>query len=171
VKHLKDTSHMEPIEQSTIDSNKQEESNSEALFTPPLHIQRRALILSILLDFSISSVFDIGCSDGTLLSILLNGSQFLRVAGLDIDPIACNEATAACKPTIYDLENLKRRPCVAEIYQGSVTDVDERLLGYECITAIEVIEHLHPEELNAFPGTVFGGYRPKIVIVRYLGSG
>jgi 2-polyprenyl-3-methyl-5-hydroxy-6-metoxy-1,4-benzoquinol methylase len=38
-------------------------------------------------------------------------------------------------------------------------------MGYECITAIEVIEHLHPEELKAFPKTVFGKYRPKLVII------
>jgi hypothetical protein len=109
--------------QNSNDPTPPEETKSEALFTPALHIQRRALILSILSDFTISTVFDIGCSDGVLLSILLNGSQFLRVAGLDIDPTACIESAAACQPTLYDLDNLKRQPCSAEIYQGGVLGV------------------------------------------------
>jgi 2-polyprenyl-3-methyl-5-hydroxy-6-metoxy-1,4-benzoquinol methylase len=107
------------FQQTSSEPAQQEELKAEAIFTPALHIQRRALILSILTDFSISSVFDIGCSDGVLLSILMNGSQFLRVAGLDIDRNACIKSAAACKPTLYDLDNLKRQPCICEIYQGS----------------------------------------------------
>lgn len=52
----------------------------EAAFDPPLWIQRRAMVLGILDDFGVHSVLDLGCSEGSLLQVLLKGDQFTRVA-------------------------------------------------------------------------------------------
>jgi hypothetical protein len=42
---------------------------------------------------------------------------------------------------------------------------DERLIGWDAATAIEVIEHLDPYRLDAFASGVFGFAKPSSVVV------
>src|SRR5918999_886154 len=48
---------------------------------------------------------------------------------------------------------------------GLVTWRDPAFLGHDAITAVEVIEHLEPPQLNAFAAVVFGHGRPRIVVL------
>jgi hypothetical protein len=52
-----------------------------------------------------------------------------------------------------------------KLVHGSLTYSDERLVGWEAATSIEVIEHLDPYRLDSFGQCVFGRARPTAVIV------
>ena len=51
------------------------------------------------------------------------------------------------------------------VYCGSVAHFDTRLSACNAVTAVELIEHLMPHELEAFPRTVFGSIKPDIAVV------
>ncbi|KAJ3045841.1 Small RNA 2'-O-methyltransferase [Rhizophlyctis rosea] len=174
----------------STDSNtpKEDEENTTPLFNPPLWRQRRAMVSQILKKHRVESVstdqsrhlsqatthplpsphikvLDFGCGQGALLEILLNDTSFSRLAGVDIDP-ACVESTAmACQPNEYDKRFLRELPVECSIYQGSVAEADSRLCGFDAIASAEVVEHLDPPVLEAFPETTLGIYRPRVMVV------
>jgi 2-polyprenyl-3-methyl-5-hydroxy-6-metoxy-1,4-benzoquinol methylase len=99
------------------------------------------------------------------LEVLLNDTSFSLLAGLDIDSMALDICYQNCSPNQMDYQFLRELPVNLYLYSGSVEEADERLVDFECITMLEVIEHLHPNELDKFPYTVFGAYQPKLVII------
>uniref|UniRef100_A0A3P8X055 Small RNA 2'-O-methyltransferase n=1 Tax=Cynoglossus semilaevis TaxID=244447 RepID=A0A3P8X055_CYNSE len=52
-----------------------------------------------------------------------------------------------------------------ELYQGSVTQRDARLRGFDLVTSIELIEHLTPDDVQCFSEVVFGFMNPAAVII------
>ncbi|KAJ3129288.1 Small RNA 2'-O-methyltransferase [Nowakowskiella sp. JEL0407] len=114
-------------------------------------------------------VFDVGCGEGSLISILLNSSAFTKLHGLDILESELQVAVENCTPTMYDYRFLREKSIDVSFYQGgyfrSVDDVDDRFYGFDAITSLEVIEHLPALTLSNFPKTVFGTYKPRIVIL------
>ncbi|KNC99534.1 uncharacterized protein SPPG_04924 [Spizellomyces punctatus DAOM BR117] len=135
------------------------------LFSPPLWIQRRALVSHILKNNGVQSVLDLGCGEGALLEILLNDPTFSKLAGVDIDGESLRYASVNCAPTDYDRQYLRELPVEFNLYEGSVDQLDKSLTGFDAITSVEVIEHLDPPVLAAFPAVTLGGYRPRIMVV------
>ncbi|MEE6513765.1 hypothetical protein FKM82_021566 [Ascaphus truei] len=58
-----------------------------------------------------------------------------------------------------------KRSLTVCLYQGSVTEKDPALLGFELITCIELVEHLEEAELKTFPDTVLGFMAPGMVVI------
>ncbi|XP_069376472.1 small RNA 2'-O-methyltransferase isoform X2 [Paralichthys olivaceus] len=56
-------------------------------------------------------------------------------------------------------------PLCVELYQGSVTEKDARLRGFDLVTSIELIEHLTLADVERFSEVVFGYMTPVAVIV------
>ncbi|KAJ3395352.1 Small RNA 2'-O-methyltransferase [Lobulomyces angularis] len=154
---------------------------TKQLFDPPLWMQRRTLALLILKDFNIKTVIDAGCGEGAMLEVLKNGF-FDKIAGFDIgiegvemdltfcilDDGCIELAKLASQPNEYDLRFLRESKATVDIYKGSVSEIDERLLNYDGIVSLEVIEHLCPNELLLFPKVTLGelcAYNPKVMIV------
>lgn len=112
--------------------------SSDSSFHPSLWLQRRAMALLILKDFGIERVLDLGCGEGALLQVLLNG-QFSKLAGLDVDAQCLAEAAINCRPSRHDLTYLRDSPCRLDLYLGSLAHgVDQRCLGFQAIAALEV---------------------------------
>ncbi|KAJ3297313.1 Small RNA 2'-O-methyltransferase [Borealophlyctis nickersoniae] len=157
------------------------------LFSPPLWRQRRALISKILKENDVHSVraeilkqtadpcsfspvkyekvLDLGCGEGALLEILLNDTTFTRVAGVDVDEDAIQLAEQNCQPNDHDRRFLRETPVECKLFQGSVADADCRFVDFDAITSVEVVEHLDPPVLDAFPATTLGTYQPRLMIV------
>ncbi|XP_054910958.1 small RNA 2'-O-methyltransferase isoform X2 [Poeciliopsis prolifica] len=66
-------------------------------------------------------------------------------------------STDYLQPTFHQLR--------IDLYQGSVTQRDARLRGFDLVTNIELIEHLTLPDLERFSSVVFGYMRPASVIV------
>nr|CAG8447432.1 4008_t:CDS:2 [Entrophospora candida] len=135
------------------------------VFDPPLWRQRRATVNDELLKNNITSVFDFGCGEGSLLSFLVqpdDETPITRLAGLDIDENILDAAIENCLPWEQDIEFLRITPLTIDLYRGSIDVADERLIGFE---ALVCMEHVDPPVLDKFFDVVFGTYKPKLVIV------
>ncbi|CAO3566898.1 unnamed protein product [Mortierella alpina] len=146
------------------------EQAEEATFFPPLWQQRRTLARRILEENHATSVIDFGCGEAALTSVLVSESMgdfpITRLAGVDISKDRLELAANDCQPQEFELgQNLRVNNLIIELYQGSVAESDSRLMGYDALACLEVVEHLDPEVLEKFWSVVLGVYKPKVVIV------
>ncbi|KAF9945678.1 Small RNA 2'-O-methyltransferase [Mortierella alpina] len=89
-----------------------------------------------------------------------------RLAGVDISQDRLELAANDCHPQEFELgQNVRVNNLTIELYQGSVAESDSRLMGYDALACLEVVEHLDPEVLEKFWSVVLGVYKPKVVIV------
>ncbi|KAF9571640.1 Small RNA 2'-O-methyltransferase [Mortierella alpina] len=147
-----------------------DERAEEATFFPPLWQQRRTLARRILEENHATSVIDFGCGEAALTSILVSESMgdypITRLAGVDISQDRLELAANDCQPQEFELgQNLRVNNLTIELYQGSVAEPDGRLMGYDALACLEVVEHLDPDVLEKFWSVVLGSYKPKLVIV------
>jgi len=65
------------------------------------------------------------------------------------------------------LKEHMRRFYPLDVYHmaGSIGEKDDRLKNIDAVVAIELIEHLYPHTLEAFPEVVFGHMKPKLIII------
>ncbi|MDR1546497.1 MAG: 3' terminal RNA ribose 2'-O-methyltransferase Hen1 [Deltaproteobacteria bacterium] len=121
--------------------------------------RRMAAILAALARSGASSVIDLGCGEGRLLSRLARAKEFQRVAGLDVS-LKTLERAQKRLTRIF-----RRLPDKVTLLHGSVVYLDERLRGYDAAVCQEVVEHLEPHRLPVFAQILFGEMRPKTVAV------
>ncbi|KAF9343352.1 Small RNA 2'-O-methyltransferase [Mortierella sp. AD094] len=146
------------------------ENSQEASFFPALWQQRRNLAFRVIGESQATSVIDYGCGEGALLSFLIwettGDYPITRLAGVDIIHERLKMAEDACQPQDFELgTNLRVNDLSIELYRGSVAEADQRLLGYDALACLEVVEHLDPEVLEKFWSVVLGTLKPKLVIV------
>ncbi|XP_019763943.2 uncharacterized protein LOC109540160 isoform X1 [Dendroctonus ponderosae] len=136
-------------------------------FDPPVYRQRYWKIYEILvqenLRNNVKKLVDFGCGEFSLFSYIkrLNVEEMVFV---DIDEALMVRNIDRLEPFIVD--RLKRRssPLVVTALRGSAADPDYRLRKTDVVTAIEIIEHLYPDTLDALPYNVFQFVRPKLAI-------
>jgi len=141
----------------------------EVLFNPPLYIQRYQFVLDTLKEeekkAAIKSFADLGASEGGFLKYFRHKSGTEAVYGVDIDRSVLQRSAAFLKPLIADYLDRREDPLTIELLCGSIADQDSRLYRVDGVSAIELIEHLHPAELAAFPKTVFGYMQPQVAVI------
>lgn len=129
----------------------------------PMSLSARRVeeVLKALHDSNASSVVDLGCGEGKLLSALLKERSFTRLAGVDVSIRALEIA--------QERLHLDRLPAPVrdrlQLLHGALTYRDKRLEGFDAAAVVEVIEHLDPARLSAFERVLFEFARPKTVIV------
>jgi 3' terminal RNA ribose 2'-O-methyltransferase Hen1 len=137
----------------------EEETAEEGEKSLPLHRIRIAAVTEALADAS--SVLDLGCGSGKLLTALLADARFTRIAGVDVSSRALDMAEKA-----LHLDRMpERKRQRLQLFQGSVVYRDKRFAGYDAAVLMEVIEHLDPGRLPAMERVVFGEARPRTVVV------
>ena len=119
-------------------TKKRLEEKIECKFDPHLWLQRRAFVVNFLLDNSINTVFDFGCGEGSLIQVLINNCEFSKIAGVDVDPDELFTALKNCSPNAQDFLELRERPLNLQLFLGSIDVEDDRCLGWDAITLIEV---------------------------------
>lgn len=125
----------------------------------PLHEQRLAAVLAVLLASELDSVMDLGCGSGTLLTQLLRQPRFSRILGIDASSVALEVARRELLGRRADTEGRLK------LVHGSYTEPEPALRGYRAATLVETIEHLDPGRLSRLEHTVFAGYAPELVLV------
>lgn len=127
----------------------------------PLVQQRKSAVLAALSDVGAHRIIDLGCGEGALLRELLSDPRFTEIVGVDVSARELDRAARRL--------NLERLPdsqrARISLLQSSATYRDARLVGYDAMVLMEVIEHLDVERLPALERSIFGHARPGAVVV------
>ncbi|XP_043859466.1 small RNA 2'-O-methyltransferase [Dromiciops gliroides] len=115
--------------------------------------------------FDFRFVADLGCANCKLLWRLKYHESIEVLAGLDIDENVLTRNIYRLHTGAGDYLDPRERPLTITLYHGSVVEKDPRLLGFDLITCIELIEHLEAKELAQFPEVIFGFFSPTTVII------
>jgi 3' terminal RNA ribose 2'-O-methyltransferase Hen1 len=129
----------------------------------PLNLNQRRLrtVVETLRELGASRVADLGCGEGHLIELLMADASFTAILGMDVS-VRALERAARNLHTDQIAPNQRER---LTLLHGSLTYRDDRLRGCDAATAVEVIEHLDPDRLDAFSAAVFGHARPGAVIL------
>jgi 3' terminal RNA ribose 2'-O-methyltransferase Hen1 len=153
-----ETNEPETPVQSGTKSSEREKTLEAGLSLNELRIQS---VVNEVKRLSPSSVVDLGCGEGKLLSALLKERGISRLVGLDVSMKSLDYASERLK--------LDRLPTVVrskiELLHGSLTYRDKRLSNFDVATVIEVIEHLDQARLSAFERVLFEFAKPMAIIV------
>jgi len=127
----------------------------------PLMVLRKEAVVAALKAQGASRVVDLGCGEGALLQVLLPDPSFRAVLGVDVSHRALDAAERRL--------HLDRMPDTQrarlQLLQSSVTYRDDRLVGFDAVVLMEVIEHVDPDRLPALERAVFAHARPTSVVV------
>uniref|UniRef100_A0A3P9QGI9 Small RNA 2'-O-methyltransferase n=1 Tax=Poecilia reticulata TaxID=8081 RepID=A0A3P9QGI9_POERE len=135
------------------------------IFTPSLHSQRHQFVVDFVRKNKPNKVADLGCGECRLLKRLKFQRNIELLVGLDIDGAKVKKNMQGLAPLSTDYLQPTYDQLHIDLYQGSVTQRDARLRGFDLVTNIELIEHLTLPDLELFSSVVFGYMRPASVIV------
>lgn len=143
---------------------------SRQIFDVPLSSQRYTKVKEYINSSpDIRTLTDFGCGNGRFMLWLKQIPHLELVNCVDKDYAMLE----------YELDNCYFKPGFAEalfgrpstksdldiiLYYGDITIPDDRLRS-DCLVMIELIEHMYPTEVEKATRSVFGFYRPKMVIV------
>jgi 3' terminal RNA ribose 2'-O-methyltransferase Hen1 len=119
---------------------------------PSLNDLRDAAVIAQIEAVGARSVADVGCGEGRLLRKLCERTHLTTLIGADVSPGAL--AIAA-----------RRLPDRVSLIQSSLLYRDRRLAGLDCVTLVEVIEHIEPDRLGALAQAILGHAGPATVIL------
>ncbi|PDP89250.1 3' terminal RNA ribose 2'-O-methyltransferase Hen1 [Glycomyces fuscus] len=148
---------------------------------PGLAEQRAGAVMAVLDAENATSVIDLGCGAGQLLTRLVRERSLERITGVDVSVVSLERAhrrvCGGCdpggrgrhRPLFTDTASARgrgdeRRPR-PELVVGSVVYRDKRFEGYDAAVLMEVVEHIDPSRLPAMEESVFGSARPRVVVV------
>ncbi|KAK5906901.1 hypothetical protein CesoFtcFv8_004806 [Champsocephalus esox] len=137
----------------------------EPMFTPALHRQRHQFVIDFVKRKKPKKVLDLGCCECVLLKQLKFHREIELLVGLDIDGVQIKKKMHGLAPISTDYLQPSYDQLRIELYQGSVTEKDARLRGFDLVTSIELIEHLTLADVELFSEVVFGYLTPEAVIV------
>jgi 3' terminal RNA ribose 2'-O-methyltransferase Hen1 len=135
----------------------------EATLERPISLNERRIgeVIKALHDSNASTIVDLGCGEGKLLSELLRDRTFSRIVGVDVSIRALEIATERLK--VDRLPPAVRNKL--QLLHGALTYRDKRLEGFDAAAVIEVIEHLDASRLLAFERVLFEFARPKTAVI------
>nr|XP_033476764.1 small RNA 2'-O-methyltransferase isoform X1 [Epinephelus lanceolatus] len=137
----------------------------EPMFSPPLHRQRHQFVIDFVKRNKTKKVVDLGCSECSLLQKLKFHREIELLVGVDIRGAIVKKKMHGLAPVSTDYLQPSYDQLRVELYQGSVTQKDARLRGFDLVTSIELIEHLTLADVERFSEVVFGYMSPGAVIV------
>ncbi|XP_070816614.1 small RNA 2'-O-methyltransferase [Chaetodon trifascialis] len=135
------------------------------VFSPPLHRQRHQFVIDFVKRHKPKKVVDLGCSECCLLKKLKFHREIELLVGVDLNGAIIKKKMHGLAPVSTDYLQPSYDQLRIELYQGSVTQKDMRLRGFDLVTSIELIEHLTLDDVERFSEVVFGYMTPVAVIV------
>uniref|UniRef100_A0A3Q2GI63 Small RNA 2'-O-methyltransferase n=1 Tax=Cyprinodon variegatus TaxID=28743 RepID=A0A3Q2GI63_CYPVA len=135
------------------------------VFTPPLHLQRHQFVVDFVRKTKPKKVADLGCGECKLLKQLKFHRSIELLVGVDINGAKIKKHVHGLAPLSTDYLQPTNHQLHVELYQGSVTQRDARLRGFDLVTSMELIEHLTLPDVEHFSSVVFGYMSPASVII------
>ncbi|XP_068655378.1 small RNA 2'-O-methyltransferase [Aristolochia californica] len=139
-----------------------EDRMEQALFSPPLSKQRVDYALKHIYEANATSLVDFGCGSGSLLDSLLDHPTSLeKIVGVDIS----QKGLCRAAKMLHSKLSVNSTVRTAVLYEGSITDFDSRLYGFDIGTCLEVIEHMEEDQACIFGDVVLSCFCPEILLV------
>ncbi|XP_041370773.1 small RNA 2'-O-methyltransferase-like [Gigantopelta aegis] len=142
-----------------------ESSLGGPMFDPPLYVQRYGFVREVLEKHLVKSVVDFGSAQCKIITLLKTVPSLENIALVDKNGNLLNANKWNTTPLIGDYLHPRTNPLTVHLFEGCATMLDERIVGYEAATMIELIEHLHEDELSGVTRCLFGSLEPRLVIV------
>jgi 3' terminal RNA ribose 2'-O-methyltransferase Hen1 len=138
------------------------DAEEEAVEKPiSLNEQRTEAVVAAVRESGARRVLDLGCGAGNLIRVLLKEQGLERVVGIDVS----HRALEVGARRLHLATMTPRERTRVDLFQGSLTYRDRRLVDFDAAVVMEVIEHLDPSRLDSFERVVFTHARPQTVIV------
>ncbi|XP_018609804.2 small RNA 2'-O-methyltransferase [Scleropages formosus] len=135
------------------------------MFSPPLYKQRHDFVIQFVKDHKPKKVVDLGCGDLKLLRKLRFHREIQLLAGVDTNSSVITKKKHSLSPLPTEYLQPPVHPLTVELYHGSVTKREPRIKGYDLATCIELVEHLHPAEVEKFAEVLFGYMAPSAAVI------
>ena len=153
----------EEADDETVDRRRTPRDAAEEALEAPLRLndQRIDAVLGALASTGATSVADLGCGEGKLLTRLARDRRLTRIVGLDASTRSLERASDRLKLDIAGGASRER----VSLLHGALTYRDERWKDVDAAVLVEVIEHLDLDRVPALTEVVFGTAGPKTVVV------
>ncbi|XP_072954719.1 small RNA 2'-O-methyltransferase-like [Typha angustifolia] len=143
-----------------------EDRMEKALFNPPLSKQRVEFAVRHINESHAATLVDFGCGSGSLLDSLLEHTTSLeKIIGVDISHKSLTRAAKILHQKLT--KNSVMQTCIRStaLYDGSITEFDSRLFGFDIGTCLEVIEHMEEDQACLFGDVALNLFCPRILII------
>jgi len=138
-------------------------------FTPKLYMQRYEYVKKVIKTENARSIIDLGCGDCSFMKEVSSLNNIEHLIGVDLHPPTLAKGIGTFTDDFDQATNAKVRRKVdldIEIYRGDVTDeCDPRLRSVDCVTCIELIEHIDEKYHRSLAKTIFDSIKPKYAII------
>lgn len=117
---------------------------------------------------SIRRIVEFGCNEMKFFVRIKNAliDRDLVVHQVDIDEEVLERSIAHnIKPCLGEYIKRREYPLNVHVWKGSVTDPNPNFTDIDAVVAIELIEHVYDDVLQAIPNAIFGEISPKIAII------
>jgi 3' terminal RNA ribose 2'-O-methyltransferase Hen1 len=135
--------------------------DEEAVVTRPLVRLRHDAVLEAVREIRPSSIVDLGCGPGALLSSLLEMQGVTKVIGTEVSDSSLSKAAKR----LHVDRMTERQADRLTLLLSSLQYEDDRLVDIDLAIMMEVVEHIDADRLPAVVGNVFGAMRPRHVVV------
>ncbi|XP_044730026.1 uncharacterized protein LOC123293315 isoform X2 [Chrysoperla carnea] len=137
-------------------------------FSPPLYSQRYLAVQDLIRDErwngKIHKIVDFGCAELKFFKYTKNMRGVHEVLEVDIQSSTLESNIYRVQPLIVDFIQRRSEALDVSVLAGSIADPDPRLLNTDMVVAIEIIEHLYPDTLEAIPYNIFEFIKPCVVV-------
>lgn len=142
------------------------EEHTVIKFDPPVSTQRYKEVCKILSqDAMIEKVVDFGCSNGQFFKYVKQIQHLRQFIGVDVSYGVLEDAFQAARPLAWECIYKRDRTLTIQFLRGNISSQDSRLIGFDAVTCIELIEHLKEKDLQGMPETIFGFIRPRVAVI------
>ena len=130
------------------------------------------------------SIIDLGCGDCSFMKEVSGINNIERLIGVDLHPPTLAKGIGTFNDDFDQAVNAKIRRKVdleveagfnlfkiiikmgVKIYRGDVTDeCDPRVRRVDCVTCIEIIEHIDEQNHRSLAKTIFDSIKPNYAII------
>jgi len=134
--------------------------------------ERRSRVGTILEEYTpeVKNVLDLGCGDGKLFQLLKFNRQFEDFRGIDQDWREVENSESRVGPEMdhvfQPVDELESPPLTVAMFHGDITQPSKDFRRHwDAITLVEVVEHLHADELKAMPPVIFSHYKARVIVI------
>ncbi|ESO88632.1 hypothetical protein LOTGIDRAFT_125700, partial [Lottia gigantea] len=110
-------------------------------------------------------VVDFGCAECKILTLIKTVKSLEKILLVDIDDKLLQSREYCIRPSLEEFLHHRDNPLHIQLLAGSAAILDERIMGVEAVTLVEVIEHLTDDILTEVTENIFNNLHPRLVII------